>query len=83
MLFYPLTPRFIISVRELYDRDVQCRCEGIDTGFGILSQPTAGLDTTVSTMVFTDDGLGGQGHAVGCDMEDLDAISRLQGLDQV
>jgi len=32
---YGLTPRFIISIRELHAHDVQGRCgEGIDTGFG-------------------------------------------------
>ncbi|KAF8547043.1 hypothetical protein OG21DRAFT_1573935 [Imleria badia] len=35
---YVLTPRFILSIRELYARDVQGRRgEGIDTGFGLLS----------------------------------------------
>jgi len=32
-------PRFIISVRELYDRDLTARWQGVDTGFGVLSQP--------------------------------------------
>lgn len=32
---YTLTPRFILSVRELYARDVRGRREGIDTGFGL------------------------------------------------
>ena len=35
---FTLTPRFIISIRELYARDVQCRRgDGIDTGFGLTS----------------------------------------------
>ncbi|KAF8552125.1 hypothetical protein OG21DRAFT_1486466 [Imleria badia] len=35
---YTLTPRFILSIRELYARDVRGRGgEGIDTGFGLLS----------------------------------------------
>ena len=35
---FTLTPRFIISIRELYTRDVQYRHgEGIDTGFGLTS----------------------------------------------
>jgi len=37
----PIMPRFIISVRELYDRDLRARWQGIDTGFGVLSQPIA------------------------------------------
>ncbi|KAF8558825.1 hypothetical protein OG21DRAFT_1519573 [Imleria badia] len=33
---FTLTPRFILSIRELYARDVQGRCgAGIDTGFGL------------------------------------------------
>ena len=33
---YTLSPRFILSTRELYARDVQGRCVGgIDTGFGL------------------------------------------------
>ena len=46
---YTLTPRFIISIRELYARDVQCRRgEGIDTGFGLISSCGA----VETTMVF-------------------------------
>ena len=33
----PIMPRFIISVRELYDRDLRGRWQGIDTGFGVSS----------------------------------------------
>ncbi|KAF8553933.1 hypothetical protein OG21DRAFT_1603838 [Imleria badia] len=40
---YTLTPRFIVSVRELYARDVRGRRgEGIDTGFGLSSGRGAG-----------------------------------------
>ncbi|KAI9462730.1 hypothetical protein HD554DRAFT_2175860 [Boletus coccyginus] len=35
----PIMPRFIISVRELYDRDLHACCQGVDSGFGVLSQP--------------------------------------------
>ena len=34
-------PRFIISVRELYDRDLHGHFQGIDTGFGVSSQPVS------------------------------------------
>ena len=40
-------PRFIISVREMYDRDLRSRWQGIDTGFGIISQPIFGGNTPV------------------------------------
>ncbi|KAF8120490.1 hypothetical protein EV363DRAFT_91134 [Boletus edulis] len=51
--FYILVPRFIISVRELYDHDVRGRFH-TDTGFGVQLQSSAGLDTTMSAMVFVD-----------------------------
>ena len=35
---FTLTPRFIISIQELYAHDVRCRHgDGIDTGFGLTS----------------------------------------------
>ena len=36
-----IMPRFIMSIRELYDRDHQDRCEGLDAGFSIFSQPSS------------------------------------------
>ena len=40
---FTLTPRFIMSIRELHARDVQGRRgDGIDTGFGLSSSPGAG-----------------------------------------
>jgi hypothetical protein len=47
-------PRFIISVRELYDRDLRGRWQWIDTGFGVLSQPISGRNATVSVIQFAD-----------------------------
>lgn len=42
-----MMPRFIISIRSLYDRDVQERWKGIDTGFGRnLSTNSEGIPTT-------------------------------------
>ncbi|KAF8125335.1 hypothetical protein EV363DRAFT_1434808 [Boletus edulis] len=51
VLFYTLISRFMIGIRELYDRDIRGRFH-IDTGFGVLSQLNTGLDTTVSAVVF-------------------------------
>jgi hypothetical protein len=49
---YTLTPRFIMSVRELYARDVQGgRGVGIDTGFGLSS---SGRGTGGTGIVFAD-----------------------------
>ncbi|KAF8449462.1 hypothetical protein L210DRAFT_863951 [Boletus edulis BED1] len=70
--FYALVPRFIISIRELYDRDVHGRFH-IDTGFGIHSRSNVGANTTISAMVFTDDNLGErQDFEVEGDAENLD-----------
>jgi len=51
--FVTLIPRFIISIRELYDRDIHARFH-IDTGFGAQLQPNAGAHATVSAVVFVD-----------------------------
>lgn len=48
---YILTPRFILSIRELYARDIQeRRGEGIDTGFGLSS----GCGAVRTAIVFAD-----------------------------
>ncbi|KAF8126691.1 hypothetical protein EV363DRAFT_1347117 [Boletus edulis] len=77
--FYTLIPRFIISIRELYDRDTR-RCVHVDTGFGVQSQSlTMGLDTTVSAMVFID---GNQGPEAEDGMDhagDLEMACRMHG----
>ena len=50
----PMMPRFIISVRELYERDLCRRWQGVDTGFGVLSQHITSQTTSVSVMAFAD-----------------------------
>ncbi|KAF8419134.1 hypothetical protein L210DRAFT_3577675 [Boletus edulis BED1] len=52
--FYIFIPRLVISMRELYDRDIRGRFH-IDTGFGVVSRSNAGHDTTMSAMVFVDE----------------------------
>lgn len=49
-----MMPRFIISIRELYDHDHRGRLQGIDTGFGVSSQPVDSENTAVSTIAFAD-----------------------------
>lgn len=51
---YPITPRFIIKVRELYERDLHGRWQGNHTGLGVLSQTNVNGNTVVSTIVFAD-----------------------------
>ncbi|KAF8438412.1 hypothetical protein L210DRAFT_3543810 [Boletus edulis BED1] len=46
-------PRFIINIRELYLCDLRDRREGMDSGFGISSQPVSGDNAVMSTLVFT------------------------------
>ncbi|KAF8434806.1 hypothetical protein L210DRAFT_3552406 [Boletus edulis BED1] len=53
IIFFALVPRFIISIRELYDHDTHGRSH-IDTGFGMRSRLNVGANTTMSAMVFTD-----------------------------
>ncbi|KAH0839397.1 hypothetical protein J3R83DRAFT_113, partial [Lanmaoa asiatica] len=67
----PMMPRFIISVRELYDRDP--RRQGIDTGFGVLSQPITNENATTSVIAFVDVAPG-QGQIVERDTDESEAI---------
>ena len=49
---YTLTPRFIMSVRELYTRDIQGRCvSGFDSGFGL---SLASRDAVGTAITFAD-----------------------------
>ena len=50
----PIMPRFIISMRELYDRDLCGRWQGIDTGFGVFSHPAASQNAAMSAIAFAD-----------------------------
>jgi hypothetical protein len=47
-------PRFIIGVRELYDRDLRGHLQGIDTGFGVSSKPISSGNAVVSAIQFAD-----------------------------
>ena len=68
----PIMPRFIISVRELYDRDLRGRWQGIDTGFGVLSQPVSSGNAAVSA-IHVADVAPGQEVAEG-EVDDSEAI---------
>ena len=79
ILICPIMPRFIISVRELYDRDLQhCRWQGVDTGFGVLSHPIASDHAAASAIVFADV-VPGQDEAVEEDATESEVI-RLETL---
>ena len=58
MVFYIVVilimPRFIISIRELYDHDCCSQWKGIDSGFGVLSQPTVSPNVVMSAIAFAD-----------------------------
>ena len=47
-------PRFIISVRELYDRDFRRHWQGIDSGFGALSRDVSTTKGLASSIAFAD-----------------------------
>ena len=51
---FPAIPRFIIAVRELYDRNLRGRWQGIDTGFGVSSQFISSENVAVSAIEFAD-----------------------------
>ncbi|KAI9573441.1 hypothetical protein HD554DRAFT_2167047 [Boletus coccyginus] len=71
----PIMPRFIISIRELYDRDLHARWQGIDSRFGVLSQPIASETVAVSAIaiaeVATEQGQGGEGDTEAIGLEEL------------
>lgn len=54
VMFCTMIPRFIISVRELYDHDLRRSYQGVDTGFGVLSHSTASQSAAVSEIAFAD-----------------------------
>ncbi|KAH0831386.1 hypothetical protein J3R83DRAFT_14049 [Lanmaoa asiatica] len=72
-------PRFIISVRELYDHDPRRRWQGTDTGFGLLLQPIASQNVTLSAITFADV-TSEQGQIVEGIPSELEEI-RLEGLE--
>ncbi|KAI9571045.1 hypothetical protein HD554DRAFT_242793 [Boletus coccyginus] len=72
----PIMPRFIISMRELYDRNLHgAGQQGIDTGFGMLSQPIASQSMAVSAISFvevaTGQGQGQEGDAEAIQLEEM------------
>jgi len=79
LLYYtalcPMMPRFIISVRELYDRDLRGHLQGIDTGFGVSSQPVSSGNAAVSAIRFADVAPAQEdGQAAGGEVGDSEAI---------
>ena len=73
-----IMPRFIISIRESYDRDLLSLQKGTDTAFGVFSTQIANGNTVLSAMDFAD-GITGQTQTFEYDLEDSRAI-RLDGL---
>lgn len=68
-------PRFIISVRELYDSDLRGHFQAVDTGFGVLSQPNASRTLAMSAIAFADVAPGQEeGQVVEGDADDAGAI---------
>ena len=68
-------PRFIISVRELYDRDLHGHWQGIDTGFSVLSQPVSSGNMAVSVIRFVDAALGQvEGQVAEDEVGNMEAI---------
>jgi len=70
---YPIIPRFVLSIRELYESDRRGRCEGVDSRFGITSRAgnVAGWDSVaVSAIAFEDR----ENHSNGDIEEDDDKL---------
>jgi len=75
---FAIMPRFIISIRESYDRDLQNRQQGLDTEFGVISHQIAKGNAALSAMDFADVVTEQSGTLVG-DAGDSRAI-RLEAL---
>ena len=76
---FPIMPRFIISVREMYDRDLRGRWQGVDTGFGVLSQPVSSGNAAVSAIRFADAAPGQEeGQVAEGEVEDDSEAIRLE-----
>ena len=73
-----MMPRYIISMRELYDRDLRRGLHGADTGFGTLSQSIASQNMPVSAITFADVAVG-QDQIMEGNGNELEAI-RMQPL---
>ena len=70
----PLVSRFIISVREIYDRDTRGRLH-VDTGFGASGRSIDDENGLVSTIAFADRNPGqGQSQAAEDDADDSEGI---------
>ena len=79
LLYYvtlcPIMPRFIISMRELYNHDLRGHWQGIDTGFGVLSQPVSSGNAAVSAIQFADPAPGQEeGHMAEGEVVGSEAI---------
>ncbi|KAG6374148.1 hypothetical protein JVT61DRAFT_4796 [Boletus reticuloceps] len=70
----PIMPRLIISIRELYDRDLRGYCRGIDSGFGVFSQTGASDNPDVSAISFAEVNPRHEEGQVVASGEDLGAI---------
>ena len=73
LIFATIMPRFIISVRELYDHDLRARWQGIDSGFGVLSQSIVSQNGAMSTIAFADVAPG-QDQVVEGDADDSEGV---------
>ena len=82
IILCPMMPRFIISMRELYDRDLRAHWQGIDTGFGVLSHSIASGNVVVSALAFAEvaPGQGQDRVADGDEDEDDSEAMRLEAL---
>ena len=67
-------------MRELYDHDCCSQWKGIDSRFGILSQPTAGPDGVTSAIAFVDVNIHQEESQVGEGGADDPEVIRLEML---
>ncbi|KAI9572354.1 hypothetical protein HD554DRAFT_2168565 [Boletus coccyginus] len=53
-LLCAIMPRFVIGIRESHARDLRNRWQGIDTGFGVISQPNSSQNAATPAIALGD-----------------------------
>jgi len=81
VFLYTIVPRFIISIRELYDHEAHYSWKGVDTGFGVLSQCVVRVNggASMTSISFADDDLLLENDSNGSDVIVLEVVSGVDG----
>jgi len=74
-LLCAIMPRFIIGIREAHACELRNRWQGIDTGFGVFSQPDSSQNVAMPAVALGDGAVGSEvARAVDGNAEESEAI---------